>query len=51
MSMIDRDTKIGDIHFNDRLIHFVLILPVSTATTEWVFLAIKVVKIRIRKKK
>ena len=32
----------------DRLIHFVLTLPVSTATTERTFLAMKLLKTRLR---
>jgi len=31
----------------DKLIRFILTLPVSTATTEWAFLAMNIVKIRL----
>jgi hypothetical protein len=32
----------------DRLIHLVLTLPISTATTKWAFSAMKLVKTRLR---
>ena len=35
-------------HLIDRLIRLVLTLPVSTATIEWTFLAMKLLKIRLR---
>ena len=35
-------------HLIDRLIRLVLTLPVSTATTEWTFLAMKLLKTRLR---
>jgi hypothetical protein len=37
-------------HLIDRLIHLVLTLPVSTATTERAFSAMKVIKTRLRNK-
>jgi len=48
MSRIDRDKK--RYHLIDRLIRLVLTLPMSTATTERAFAAIKVVKTRLRNK-
>ena len=42
--------KLTDYHLIDRLIRLVLTLPVSTATTERAFSAMKLVKSRLRNK-
>jgi len=50
MSRIDRDRKIRVYYLIDRLIRLILTLPVSTATTERAFSAMKIVKTRLRNK-
>lgn len=50
MSRISRDRKSKMYHLIDRLICLVLTLPMSTATSEQTFSAMKIVKTRLRNK-